>query len=61
MFHILKNNNNCLRCHHLKLLQVNQLPGQNREVIKPLHHNNHGGPQQPTEGLEVIPPGLQQG
>eukprot|EP00975_Prorocentrum_lima_P016377 3470431-Prorocentrum_lima.AAC.1 len=29
MFHILKvNNNHCPRCHQLKLLQVNPLPGQ---------------------------------
>eukprot|EP00975_Prorocentrum_lima_P039500 8299760-Prorocentrum_lima.AAC.1 len=26
--------------HQLKLLQVNQLPGQNRDVIKFLHHHN---------------------
>eukprot|EP00975_Prorocentrum_lima_P016468 3490548-Prorocentrum_lima.AAC.1 len=42
MRHIFKNNSSrCLRCHQPMVPQVNELPGQHKDVIKSLQHNNH--------------------
>eukprot|EP00975_Prorocentrum_lima_P027566 5792983-Prorocentrum_lima.AAC.1 len=41
LFHTLKNiSNRRLRCHQLRVTQLTQLPGQNREAIKFLHHQH---------------------